>query len=79
MRQILNLNHQSSRKRNLKNYGQVLSWAHAQHIGQVGAWSEEIRYEALMLWRKLGFSFARIDFTRGEEKRYGFYVTKRLG
>jgi hypothetical protein len=44
----------------------------------VRAWSEEIRVEALMLWKTLGFSFSQVDFSRGEEKRYGFYVAKAL-
>jgi GNAT superfamily N-acetyltransferase len=56
----------------------VALWAKAKGMMQVRAWSEEIRYEVLMLWRKLGFTFSHIDFERDGEKRYGFYVTKHL-
>ena len=44
----------------------------------VRAWSEEIWFEALMLWNKLGFTFSQADFQRGDEKRHGFYVARRL-
>jgi len=56
----------------------VEAWARAQHVAQLRAWSEEIRVEALMLWKKLGFTFSEVGFQRGDEKRYGFYVTKGL-
>jgi len=57
---------------------EILGWARENRISQVRAWSEEIRYEALMLWKELGFAFSQVDLARGEEKRYGFYVTKAL-
>ena len=56
----------------------VIVWAKANQVYQIRAWSEEIRCEALMLWHKLGYTFSRVDFQQGNEKRYGFYVTKRL-
>jgi len=56
----------------------VEAWAREQQVAQLRAWSEEIRVEALMLWKKLGFTFSKVDFQRGDEKRYGFYVTKAL-
>jgi GNAT superfamily N-acetyltransferase len=56
----------------------VEAWAREHQVAQIRAWSEEIRVEALMLWKKLGYSFARVDFQRGDEKRYGFYVVKAL-
>ena len=56
----------------------VVAWAKENRVAQVRAWSEEIRGEALMLWNKLGFTFSRVDFQRGDEKRYGFCVAKRL-
>lgn len=58
--------------------GKVMDWAHVNQCIQLRAWSEEIRSEALMLWNKLGFTFSRVDFQNGDEKRYGFYVAKRL-
>jgi GNAT superfamily N-acetyltransferase len=58
---------------------QVFAWAEQCQAAQVRSWSEEIRAEALQLWSKLGFTFSRVDFQRGEEKdRYGFYVAKRV-
>jgi GNAT superfamily N-acetyltransferase len=56
----------------------VMAWAKDNDVVQIRAWSEEIRYEALMLWAKLGFTFSQVDFQKGDEKRYGFYVAKRL-
>jgi GNAT superfamily N-acetyltransferase len=56
----------------------VIQWAQANQVTQIRAWSEEIRREALLLWNKMGFTFTRIDFQRGEEQRYGFYVAKRI-
>jgi hypothetical protein len=56
----------------------VIAWAEENELSQIRAWSEEIRYEALMLWAKLGFSFSQVEFQRKGEKRYGFYVAKRL-
>ena len=54
----------------------VEAWAREHQVAQVRAWSEEIRVEALLLWKKLGFTFTQVDFRRGDEKRYGFYVAK---
>jgi GNAT superfamily N-acetyltransferase len=56
----------------------VTTWARENQAYQIRAWSEEVRYEALMLWRKLGFAFSQVGFQRGDEQRYGFYVTKSL-
>ena len=56
----------------------AMEWAVEKRASQIRAWSEEIRYEALMLWNKMGFAFSQVDFQRGDEKRYGFYVAKRL-
>ena len=56
----------------------VMAWAKENDVVQIRAWSEEIRYEALMLWAKLGFTFSQVDFQREDEKHYGFYVAKRL-
>jgi len=38
----------------------------------------DLHLEALMFWNKLEFSFSRVDFQDRDEKRYGFYVAKRL-
>ncbi len=57
---------------------QVIGWAENSHVDQVRAWSDAIRFEALMLWKKLGFTFSRVDFQDGNEKHYGFYAAKRL-
>jgi GNAT superfamily N-acetyltransferase len=56
----------------------VIQWAQERRVSQVRAWSEEIRCEALLLWNKLGFTFSRVDFQNGPDKRYGFYVARRL-
>ena len=56
----------------------VIEWATTNDATQVRAWTEEDREAALMLWHKMGFTFSRVDFQRGEEKRYGFYVARRL-
>ena len=56
----------------------VFAWARDNELAQVRAWSEEVRHEALMLWNKLRFAFSQVDFQRGDAKRYGFHVTKRL-
>jgi GNAT superfamily N-acetyltransferase len=56
----------------------VIEWARDCHAAQVRAWSEEIRREALLLWHGLGFTFSRVDFQDGDDKRYGFYVARRL-
>lgn len=56
----------------------VIQWARESGVAQVRAWSEEIRCEALLLWNKLGFTFSRVDFQNGPDKRYGFYVARRL-
>jgi len=57
----------------------VIALAKETQAAQVKSWSEEIRTEALALWNKLGFTFYRVDFQRGDEKdRYGFYVAKRV-
>jgi GNAT superfamily N-acetyltransferase len=56
----------------------VITWARDNQAYQIRAWSEEIRHEALMLWCRLGFAFSQVDFKRGGEERYGFYVTRRL-
>jgi GNAT superfamily N-acetyltransferase len=58
---------------------QVIAWAGDNQVSQVRAWSEEIRYEALMLWDKLGFAFSQVDFERDGKKRHGFYAAKRVG
>lgn len=52
----------------------VIDWARENSIDQVGAWSESVRTEALLLWQQTGFSFAKIDLREG----YGFYVTRRV-
>ena len=57
---------------------QAIEWARDNGAAQVRAWSEEIRYEALMLWNKLGFAFSQVDFERNGQKRHGFYAVKRL-
>ena len=57
---------------------QAIEWARENGVVQVRAWSEELRYEALMLWNKLGFAFSQVDFERNGEKRHGFYAAKRL-
>ena len=57
---------------------QVIQWAQESRAAQVRAWSEEIRCEALLLWNKLRFTFSRVDFQNGADKRYGFYVALRL-
>jgi len=54
----------------------VIAWAQDNGLDQVRAWSEEIRLEALMLWRKVGFSFAKVDFERDGQKHYGFYAVR---
>jgi len=54
----------------------VVAWAQDNGLDQVRAWSEEIRLEALMLWRKTGFSFAKVDFERAGQRRYGFYAVR---
>jgi len=54
----------------------VVEWARQNNMDQVRAWSEEIRYEALMLWKKAGFRFCRVDFERNGQKRYGFYALR---
>lgn len=56
----------------------VIAWAHDHHVSQIRAWSEETRYEALMLWNKLGFTFSQVDFRREDGEHYGFYVAKKL-
>lgn len=53
----------------------VIGWAEENSIGQVGAWSERVRTEALRLWARMGFTFAKIE---GEQQHYGFYVAKRV-
>lgn len=56
----------------------VIAWAKEQEVFQVGAWSMKTRVEALYLWRKFGFTFARIDAPQQLEAPYGFYVTKQI-
>ena len=56
----------------------VIDWARQQSVSQVSSWSLKVRVEALHLWRKLGFTFARIDSPQQMEAPYGFYVTKRI-
>ena len=56
----------------------VIEWATTKDATQIRAWTEECREAALMLWDKMGFTFSQVDFQRGEEKRYGFYVTRRI-
>jgi GNAT superfamily N-acetyltransferase len=56
----------------------VIAWAKESNAVQVRAWTEEIRFEALMLWKKMHFSFSQVDFQRDQDKRYGFYVAMRL-
>lgn len=53
----------------------VIDWARENGIEQVGAWSESVRTEALLLWRKMGFTFARINYKNGDQECYGFSVT----
>ena len=55
----------------------VFVWAKDNQLDQIRAWSEEIRFEALMMWKKLGFTFSRVDFQQGDEKRYGFYIAMK--
>jgi GNAT superfamily N-acetyltransferase len=57
---------------------QVIEWATTNKATQVRAWTEECREAALMLWCKMGFTFSQVDFQRGEEKHYGFYVARRV-
>ena len=57
---------------------EAMEWAVENQASQIRAWSEEVRLEALMLWQKMGFTFSQVDFQRGDDKRYGFYVAKRL-
>ncbi len=57
----------------------LLDWARENGIDQVGAWSESARTEALLLWRRMGFTFAKIDVKQGEREYHGFYVTRRVG
>ncbi len=54
----------------------VIDWASDNGLDQVASVSQEIRTEALLLWRKLGFTFVKSDFKDGEQARYGFYVAK---
>lgn len=56
----------------------VIDWARENSIDQVGAWSESVRTEALILWRRMGFTFAKIDVKQGERECYGFCVTRRM-
>lgn len=56
----------------------VFAWAKENQVDQIRAWSEEIRFEALMLWKKMGFTFSRVDFQQGDDKRYGFYIAKKI-
>lgn len=57
---------------------EIYKWAQDINAYQLRAWSDEIRIEAHRLWEKSVFSFAQVDFSSGDEKRYGFYVTKRV-
>lgn len=59
-------------------FKRVCEWAASKDAIQIRAWTEEYREAALMLWNKMGFAFSRVDFQRGEENRYGFYVAKRI-
>jgi GNAT superfamily N-acetyltransferase len=56
----------------------VTDWALGIEAQQIRAWSEEIRVEALQLWKKLGFSFSVNSFQPGEDDRYGFYISRRI-
>jgi GNAT superfamily N-acetyltransferase len=56
----------------------VIQWAKENQADQIRAWSERIRLEALLMWKKSGFTFSRVDFQQGDEKCYGFYVAKRI-
>lgn len=56
----------------------VIDWARENGIEQVGAWSESVRTEALLLWWKMGFTFARFEYTNGDRKCYGFTVARRI-
>jgi hypothetical protein len=38
---------------------------------------ESIRTEALLLWWKMGFTFARFEYKSGDRKCHGFTVAKR--
>ena len=56
----------------------VIDWARENGIEQVGAWSESVRTEALLLWWKMGFTFARFEYANGDRKCHGFTVAKRI-
>lgn len=56
----------------------VIEWATIENASQIRAWTEECREAALLLWDKMGFTFSRVDFQRGEERRYGFYVARNI-
>lgn len=56
----------------------VVAWARKQDLSQVGAWSMKTRVEVLHLWRKFGFTFAKIDTPQQLEAPYGFYAIKPL-
>lgn len=55
----------------------VIGWASENGLDQVASVSQEIRTEALLLWRKLGFTFIKSDFKDGDQVRYGFYVARQ--
>lgn len=56
----------------------VIDWARENGVDQVGAWSESVRTEALRLWWKMGFTFARFEYRNGDQTCYGFTVAKRI-
>jgi GNAT superfamily N-acetyltransferase len=56
----------------------VNEWAVQIEASQVRAWSEEIRTDALLMWRKMGFTFSTLTFKQEETKRHGFYVARTL-
>lgn len=55
----------------------VIDWARENGMEQVGAWSESIRTEALLLWWKMGFTFARFEYKNADQTCYGFTVARR--
>lgn len=57
---------------------QVIEWARENGIEQVGAWSESIRTEALHLWWKMGFAFAKFEYKNGDQTCHGFTVARRI-
>ena len=57
---------------------EVINWARQIGVAQVASWSLKPRIEALHLWHKLGFTFAKVDSPQQMEAPYGFRVARRL-